>query len=71
MIESIEGFAAAIAVRPEIVVRILKQPFDLDPGRALRGGTEDTAAAPARFVLRVSRPVNGTVPPESGGESRR
>ncbi|PIV71879.1 MAG: hypothetical protein COW56_12415 [Rhodocyclales bacterium CG17_big_fil_post_rev_8_21_14_2_50_68_7] len=71
VIESIEGFAAAIAVRPEIVVRILKQPFDLDPGRALRGGTEDTAAAPARFVLRVSRPVNGTVPPESGGESRR
>ncbi|GAB4170705.1 MAG: hypothetical protein Fur0039_10370 [Rhodocyclaceae bacterium] len=71
VIESIEGFAAALAAIPGSAVRVLQQPYDPDPRRALRSAGVPGEAAPPRFVLRVSHPVDGKGPVEPGGETRR
>lgn len=53
-----EAFADLLRADPACTINILQQPFDLESGRALRGGdSEDASNQPRQFVVEISRRV--------------
>lgn len=57
-LEVVDALAAQLRARPGLQVEVLRQPFDLESGQVLRGGTraDETAAGSApSFMVRISR----------------
>ena len=57
-LEVVDALAGQLRARPGLDVQVLRQPFDLESGQVLRGGTRtertDAGNAPP-FSLRISR----------------
>lgn len=56
VLEAINAFASLLRRDPDLRVTVVRLPFDLEPGKLLRGGDSDGAPKrePSRFVIRVS-----------------
>lgn len=53
-----EAFVELLRADPACTINILQQPFDLESGRALRGGdSEDGGKQPRQFVVEISRKI--------------
>ena len=53
-----EKFVERLRGDPTNKVSVLQQPFDMESGRALRGGgNEDENSLPRQFVVEVSRNI--------------
>ncbi len=60
-LEVVDTLGALLRARPGVQVQVLRQPFDLESGQVLRGGTRAEqldAGSPPPFSLRISRTVN-------------
>lgn len=53
-----EQFVEALRADPANTVNVLQRPFDIEPGRALRGGDgQDEETQPRQFAVEIIRSV--------------
>nr|MBL8412099.1 hypothetical protein [Dechloromonas sp.] len=58
ILASSEQFAELLKANPDLALRVLQQPFDLESGRSLRGGDgDDSASEPKAFTLELIRKI--------------
>ena len=58
ILASFEQFAELLRSDPSHVVSVLQQPFDMESGRALRGGDrEDESGQPRQFAVEITRKI--------------
>ena len=60
-LEVVDTLGGLLRARPGVQVQVLRQPFDLESGQVLRGGTRAEqldAGSPPPFSLRISRTVS-------------
>lgn len=58
ILASFEQFAELLRSDPACSVSVLQQPFDMESGRALRGGdSEDENAQPRQFAVEITRKI--------------
>ena len=58
ILASFEQFAELLRSDPACTVNILQQPFDMESGRALRGGdSEEDNAKPRQFAVEIIRKI--------------
>jgi hypothetical protein len=58
MLSTFDQFVKLLGNDPAFSVTVTQQPFDMESGRALRGGdNEDEGMQPRSFALEVSRKI--------------
>jgi hypothetical protein len=59
ILATFEQFVELLKSNPEYTINILQQPFDMESGRALRGGdSEDENAKPRPFTVEINRKIS-------------
>ena len=58
ILASFDQFVALLRETPDSEINILQQPFDMEPGRTLRGGdSEDETLKPRQFTVEIIRKI--------------
>jgi len=58
ILASFEQFTELLKANPDLVLKVLQQPFDLESGRSLRGGDgDDGASEPKAFAIELIRKI--------------
>ncbi len=53
-----EQFTERLSNMPDLSIKVLQQPFDLEPGRSLRGGDgADDSTLPRPFTVEISQKI--------------